>query len=214
MISFFQKNMEPHKKIRTIEILILILLIIGSIASFGWGVSKVNTPVEQLTYVRSVEMTRDTSLEDYDGEENAMCDVTYRNGDQSMVITYPYEEYEQLEAQTITAYEFKGPNDTTLYFDHRDVSLSQAQYAYEQTMADETMPVFNFANASVILILSVLIMMVFSRQFTTYEKSWFLSIMVLATIFSVLFPEESANGINGILIMLLYLLATFLNILC
>ena len=73
MNTFFQKNMEPNKKVRTIEILILILLIIGSIASFGWGVSKVNTPVEQLTYVRSVEMTRDTSLEDYDGEEK--CDV-------------------------------------------------------------------------------------------------------------------------------------------
>ena len=38
--------------------------------------------------------------------------------------------------------------------------------------------------------------------------------MVLATIFSVLFPEESANGVNGIIIMLLYLLDTFLNILC
>lgn len=214
MNTFFQKNIEPNKKVRTIEIFVLILLIIGSLASYGWGLSKVNTQVEELTFVQSVEMTRDTSLEDYDGEENAMCDVTYRNGDQTMVITYPYEEYEQLDAQTITAYEFKGPNDTNLYFDHQDVSLSQAQYAYEQTIANETMPVFNFANAAVILVLSVLIMMLFSRQFTTYEKSWFLSIMVLATIFSVLFPEESANGINGILIMWLYLLDTFLNILC
>ena len=41
-----------------------------------------------------------------------------------------------------------------------------------------------------------------------------MSIMVLATIFSVLFPEESANGVNGIIIMWLYLLDTFLNILC
>ena len=41
-----------------------------------------------------------------------------------------------------------------------------------------------------------------------------MGIMVLATIFAVLFPEESANGINGIWIMLLYLLDTFLNILC
>ena len=81
-------------------------------------------------------------------------------------------------------------------------------------MADQMMPVFNFANASLILVLSLLIMMLFSRQFTTYEKSWFMSIMVLATIFSVLFPEESANGVNGIIIMLLYLLDTFLNILC
>ncbi|MBP5279099.1 MAG: nicotinamide mononucleotide transporter, partial [Erysipelotrichaceae bacterium] len=35
-----------------------------------------------------------------------------------------------------------------------------------------------------------------------------------ATIFAVIFPEESANGVNGIWIMLLYLLDTFLNILC
>ncbi|MFR9119300.1 MAG: hypothetical protein ACLVJX_10605 [Merdibacter sp.] len=41
----------------------------------------------------------------------------------------------------------------------------------------------NFANASRILVLSLLIMMLFARQFTTYEKSWFMSIMVLATIF-------------------------------
>ena len=57
-------------------------------------------------------------------------------------------------------------------------------------------------------------MILFAKQFTTYEKSWFLSIMVLATIISVIFPEESANGVNGIIIMLLYLLDTFLNILC
>ena len=41
-----------------------------------------------------------------------------------------------------------------------------------------------------------------------------MGIMILATIFAILFPEESANGINGITIMLLYLLDTFLNILC
>ena len=94
------------------------------------------------------------------------------------------------------------------------MSQSQAQQKYQEIMANQTMPIFNFANASLILVLSLLIMMLFSRQFTTYEKSWFMSIMVLATIFSVLFPEESANGVNGIIIMLLYLLDTFLNILC
>ena len=41
-----------------------------------------------------------------------------------------------------------------------------------------------------------------------------MSIMVLATIFSVIFPEESANGVNGVIIMALYMLDTFLNILC
>ncbi len=52
------------------------------------------------------------------------------------------------------------------------------------------------------------------NYFSTYEKIWFFSILILAVIFSFLFPEEDVNGINGKLIMGLYLLDTFLNILC
>ena len=50
--------------------------------------------------------------------------------------------------------------------------------------------------------------------FTLYEKVWFFSILVLAVIFAFLFPEEDVNGVNGALIMALYLADTFLNILC
>ncbi len=50
--------------------------------------------------------------------------------------------------------------------------------------------------------------------FSTYEKVWFFSILILAVIFSFLFPEEDVNGVNGTLIMGLYLADTFLNILC
>lgn len=214
MIQFFQKNIEPVKKLRTVELILLAILIIGSIASFGIGFSKVHSDVGELKFIQSMEMQRDTSLEDYDGEENSVCDVTYRNQDKELVVTYSYEEYEKLNSNTITAYEFEGAKGTNLYFDHKDVTQQEAQYAYEQLMANQSMAIFNFANASVILALSLLIMTLFARQFTTYEKSWFMSIMVLATIFSVLFPEESANGVNGIIIMWLYLLDTFLNILC
>lgn len=214
MIRFFQKNIEPNKKVRVIELVLLALLIIGSIASYAIGFSKVHSNVGQLQFVQSIEMQRDTSVEDYDGEEDTVCDVIYRSGDKELIVTYTYEEYEQLDSDSITAYEFEGANGTYLYFDHQDVTQEQAQYAYAQTMANQSMPIFNFANASLILVLSLLIMTLFAKQFTTYEKSWFLSIMVLATIFSVLFPEESANGVNGIIIMWLYLLDTFLNILC
>ena len=214
MVKFFQKNIEPNKKLRIAEIVILVLLILGSIISYGVGFTKINSDVGSISFVQSMEMTRDFEMEDYDGEENAMCDVTYRAGDKELVVTYTYEEYENLDAKTITGYEFETSDGTKLYFDHQDVSQAQAQEEYQEIMADQMMPVFNFANASLILVLSLLIMMLFSRQFTTYEKSWFMSIMVLATIFSVLFPEESANGVNGIIIMLLYLLDTFLNILC
>ena len=50
--------------------------------------------------------------------------------------------------------------------------------------------------------------------FSTYEKVWFFSILILAVIFAFLFPEEDVNGVHGSLIMGLYLLDTVLNILC
>ncbi len=50
--------------------------------------------------------------------------------------------------------------------------------------------------------------------FTAYEKIWFFSILILAFIFAFIFPEEDVNGVNGTLIMGLYLADTFLNILC
>lgn len=50
--------------------------------------------------------------------------------------------------------------------------------------------------------------------FTTYEKIWFFSILILSVIFAFLFPEEDMNGVNGKLIMVLYLMDIFLNVLC
>ena len=52
------------------------------------------------------------------------------------------------------------------------------------------------------------------NYFSLYEKIWFFSILVLAVIFAFVFPEEDINGVNGALIMALYLLDIFLNILC
>lgn len=52
------------------------------------------------------------------------------------------------------------------------------------------------------------------NYFTAYEKIWFFSITIIAFIFAFLFPEEDVNGVNGKLIMALYLLDIFLNITC
>lgn len=52
------------------------------------------------------------------------------------------------------------------------------------------------------------------NYFTTYEKVWFFSILILSVIFAFLFPEEDVNGVNGKIIMTLYLLDIFFNILC
>lgn len=213
MIQFFKSNIEPNKKLRKIEIFILALLCICSIVSVCIGFSKIHSDVGEIEYIGTVNMVRDVEEEDYDSD-STVCDVIYRNGDKKIVVSYPYEEYEKLEETSIIAYEYKTENGTRLYFDHNDVSNNQIQYTYQQVMAEKSMAIFNLGTSTFILALSLAIMMLFSKQFTTYEKSWFMIIMVLATIFSVAFPEENANGVNGIIIMLLYLLDTFLNILC
>ena len=52
------------------------------------------------------------------------------------------------------------------------------------------------------------------NYFSTYEKIWFLSILVLSFVFAFVFPEEDANGVNGKVIMALYLADIILNITC
>ncbi len=213
MIQFFKNNIEPNKKLRIIGIITLITLILVSVVSFSIGFSKVNSTIENLTYVGPIEMTRNEEKEDYD-EDYTVCDVVYENGDKQMILSYTYEEYEELDTQTITAYEYDTQNGISLFFDHKDVSEKEIKENYTQIIANDSAPLFNLGISLLICFISVLIIFLFSKQFTTYEKCWFLSIMVLATIVSVIFPEESANGVNGIIIMLLYLSDTFLNILC
>ena len=213
MINFFKNNMEPHKKVRIAELVVLLALLVASIGAYVFGTMKINANPGELTFVKEVEMVRDAENEECDMEEMSACEVVYESEEGEMRMTYSHEEYENA-SESITAYEFESEDGYTFFFDHEDVTIAEAQSAYQSFMADETMAVFNFANASFILVLSLLVMYGFGKQFTTYEKCWFLSIMVLATIFAVLFPEESANGVNGIIIMCLYLLDTFLNILC
>lgn len=72
----------------------------------------------------------------------------------------------------------------------------------------------NIALVSLIILISVLIIMLYSKFFTLYEKTWFIIIIILANIISILFPDNDINGINGILVSFLYLLDTLFNILC
>lgn len=52
------------------------------------------------------------------------------------------------------------------------------------------------------------------RFFTLYEKIWLLCIVVLSFVFAFLFPEEDIGGVNGKLIMALYLTDIFSNVMC
>lgn len=213
MIEKLTSKMELNRTLRLAEILVFCGLLISSLVCYIMGFSKVHADPGKLEYLGTVELERQFDEEDYD-EDSTMCDVIYADGDKQLVVTYPYEEYEELEADSITAYEYVNEKDTYLYFDHIDPSAEEAAATYRQVRADELMPLFNASSSLFVLAISLAVMMFFAQFFTTYEKCWFLSIMLLATIVSVIFPEESANGVNGIVIMWLYLLDTFLNILC
>ncbi len=204
---------EPHPKVRLAEIIVLAVLILVSAVSFTMGFMKVNGSAGTMEYTGTLEMARDFEAEDYD-EDSTMCDVIYVKDDQQMIISYPYEEYEQLENETITAHGYVNEKGDQLYFDHKDPSESEIASTYKAVMAARMMPVFNAANSLAVLALSLAVMLFFGKFFTTYEKCWFLSIMLLATVVSVIYPEESANGVSGIVIMFLYLFDTLLNILC
>ena len=213
MLEKIKTFKESNPKLRKIMLAVMSLLVIGSLFSFFTGFKKLNANYGDIHFIQSLEMDRDTEAEDYD-EDSTVCDVTFVNGDAKLIVSYSYEEYEDLDIDSITGYEYQTDNGTMLYFDHQDPTAQEVQYVFHQTEANALMPVFNLGIALLILFVSVWIMYTFAKAFTTYEKCWFLTIMVLAKIVAVAFPEDSANGVNGIIIMLLYLLDTFLNILC
>ncbi len=213
MFQKIKNYIEPNSKLKRFFIFLLCALIIGSATSFIVGLKEVHGNYGEVKFVQELELQRNEEEEDYD-EDSTVCDVTYEDGDAQLVVSYSYEDYVELDQDSITAYEYETENGKKLYFDHQDPTDSEIQYTYHQMMANDTLSIFNLGTSLLILFLAVSVVFVFSKAFTTYEKCWFLSIMTLATIVAVLFPEESANGVNGIIIMLLYLLDTFLNILC
>ncbi|MBQ3962170.1 MAG: nicotinamide mononucleotide transporter [Erysipelotrichaceae bacterium] len=205
--------LEPNQRTRTAETIALVMLLLGSLFSYVRGTAALHKDPGELTYIETTTLARDFEAEDYD-EDSTSCDVIFANEEGQLIKTYTYEDYENLKDESIDAYVYETDDGIKLFFDHKDPNPDVIKGVYCQTMATALMPVFNLANALIILAASVAVMLFYGKFFTAYEKSWFLGIMVLATIFAVLFPEESANGVNGIWIMLLYLLDTFLNILC
>ena len=51
MIEFFRKNLEPNKKIRIVETVILVLLLLGSLFSLATGLSKINEKITDYQFI-------------------------------------------------------------------------------------------------------------------------------------------------------------------
>ncbi len=210
MINKIKSYNEDNKTLRTIEIVLMVFLLLGSLFAFFYGNGKLNSDeYKNMSFVDSVVLEREEDSEC--DEDSTVCEITYSDDEVSLIKQYSDEEE---VSDSITAYKYKLDSGKILAFDHENPTQEQASYLYRQEMANDCAHIYNFSLSCLILLLSLGVMFTFSKAFTTYEKCWFMAIMVLATIMAVLFPEESANGVNGIIIMLLYLLDTFLNILC
>ena len=213
MFKRIKEYLEPNKLVRRIEIVSLVLLLCITAISYIYGISKINTKAQIVSFVDTVVLNRDIESEDY-SEDNTLCDVIYQSDEDKLVISYTYDDYLKLDSNSIEAYKYLCNDGTVLLFKTMNPSQTEVEETYKSVMAERLMSVFNLSNACLILVVSVCVIYLYGKFFTTYEKCWFIGIMLLATIVAVLFPEESANGVNGIIIMLLYLLDTFLNILC
>ena len=154
--------------------------------------------------------------EGYD-EDSTKCEVEYVNADGSlsMVVTYSFEEWETLpEGNKIKGFVFANSDGFEVAMPSADSDASAIKKAARDVEFNENLSDFGVAMACGLAAVGFFIMLVWNRFFSTYEKVWFISVLVLASVFSLIFPEESCNGVNGMWIMALYLADTFLNILC
>ncbi len=210
------KFMEKNKIVRFIELGLFCVLCLLTIGLFIGGTCYINQKPGDITYTNTYEVVRNSDDEDYD-ESCTVCDVIYENkeSDVSLIVSYSYEEYVELdEEDKINCYEYTNTKGDKFYFKDLNPSNSLIKQTARNYYLDNSNNVFSVATCLLILFLSLGVVLFFGTCFSLYEKIWFMSIMVLATIISILFPEESANGVSGIWIMLLYLLDTILNILC
>ncbi|MBQ7160124.1 MAG: nicotinamide mononucleotide transporter [Clostridia bacterium] len=179
----------------------------------------------ELPFIRDVEAMEE---EDYDPEESTVCTTTFvsENGDYTMEVSLSYEEWEKMPA------EVGRDGDVYILDDGRYVAFSHNEYRNEKgeldreavdaaissavrdMNSDEYKEGYQIALALALMAISLCVMIFFGKRFSNYEQIWFLSIMALACVVSIIAPEEDLNGVQGIVIMALYLADTFLNILC
>ena len=198
-----------------IKKLLTAALFLAALALIGTAAARILQKVP-VTGEKSILFIRaEASLED-EFEDETVCPVTYGSADGAYecVVNYGFEEWESLSADHSfegTVYLFEDGRYAA--FDHA-ASEAELAAALRDLNADESREALGAALAIALMAVSLLVMAVWGRFFTDYEQIWFLSIMILAGIISILFPEEDVNGVKGVVIMALYLADTFLNILC
>ncbi len=207
-----QKAITLENALRAAFVLLLLISIALGIAS---AVRTGGDP-EGYVYKSEILLLRDTTP-DEEGYEEGKCEVGYTSpdGSYSTVITYTFSEWEALgdtAEGTFSLYE--NSDGDHLILRTADASADELARALRDKSTKENEKLFIVLLAVIMLTVSFGVIAFFGKHFTLYEKIWFLSILSLSAIVSIIFPEGEINGINGLWIMALYLADTFLNILC
>ena len=210
-----KKQFMQNKLVVIIKKILFAILFCGAAALILVGVLRTNSKSEvaekkNMRFIRLLE----AGEEGY--EDETVCPVEYESedGEYSCLVNYSFEEWEELPS----GHSFEGvvyflTDERYVAFDH-EADEQEIAAAVRDLNADDNKGLFGAAMALALMAVALLVMILYGQHFTDYEQIWFLSIMILAGIVSIIVPEEDVNGIKGIYIMAMYLLDTFLNILC
>jgi nicotinamide mononucleotide transporter len=210
---------EHKKTVKLVGLISFIVTVIAALTLTIVGIVQANQPIGSYELQGTVTMIRVTTPdeEEYDEEADTLCPVEFvsEDGEYSAIITFTIDEWLALGEDTeIDGYLYLETDGNRYVILHKEGDEAAIKTAVKNVMADEASYTFIVALAVALVAIAVGIMVFFGKYFTLYEKTWFLGIMILSAIISIISPEEGLNGVSGIWIMALYLADTFLNILC
>lgn len=214
--AFFIKH---QKTVKTVGLVSLVVTLIAALTLTIVGIVQVNKPVSSYEAEGTITMIRLTTPEEeeYDEEEYTLCPVEFESedGEYSAIITFTIDEWLELgDATEIEGYLYREVGGDRYVVLHKEGTDAEIRAAFKNVSADMASYTFIVALAVALVAIAIGIMYFFGKHFTLYEKAWFLGIMILSAIISIIAPEEGLNGVSGIWVMALYLADTFLNILC
>lgn len=210
------KNARSGTRLQYIKLIFAIVSLVAAAACLISGIVQVNDKSRVFTLTAEARFERVTEALEEDYSDETICPVEYvsEDGEYTCVVNYTYEEWEALPSgDSFEGYIYTALDGSYTAFNH-EADAGELDRAAKDMNADDAGSLFGAALALLLVAVGLFIVYVWHSFFTAYEQIWFVSILVLASLFSIIFPEEDCNGINGIVIMALYLADTFLNILC
>lgn len=209
-------NEKKTVAINRIKLIFAILSLVTAAVFLVRGIMQTNDKSRVFAFAGTAHFERVTEALEEDYSDETICPVEYESedGEYTCSVDYTYEQWEELPGgDSFEGYIYTAPDGSYAAFNH-EASVEELERTAMDMNADDASDLFGTAMALFFVSAGLFIVYIWRKFFTAYEQIWFISILVLASIFSIIFPEEDCNGINAIIIMGLYLADTFLNVLC